>query len=133
MADVKISALPAVTTPGAADLVPVVQSGVTSQMTMANLMGYGNEGQPPAPKPKNTASSEVGAFYYYSAADNTAVALPANGTWVILAAYYMKIADSVLYSGLNVSSNQSLTRSGGTTVLAGASGYYGVVYAWRIA
>lgn len=38
MANVKISELPAITTPAVADLVPVVQSGVTNKITRANFL-----------------------------------------------------------------------------------------------
>jgi autotransporter adhesin len=41
MADVKISALPAVTVPATTDVVPVVQGGVTKQETLAQLLSLG--------------------------------------------------------------------------------------------
>ena len=90
MADKKISELPLVTTPAAADECVINQSGATSRITMANLMGYGNAGQPPAPKPNRTGSSGSypvgrvlagmvagGNVIYYSGSTNE------SGTWLI--------------------------------------------------
>ena len=38
MADLKISELPAITSTGGSDVMPVVQSGVTDKITVANLI-----------------------------------------------------------------------------------------------
>lgn len=98
---------------------------VVSWYEIFNASTDGNGGQPPAPKPRSATGA--GNFVNLERATNTAVVLPAGGTWCGFTVGFAS-ATGVTNGG----GTAFAETAGGSTIHAAVSGAYYKGFAWRI-